>query len=388
MARGGVFDEGFDSEGGQPRVSPVINIDFGGLYEVDGELAKSRKAWIYRGRDLRTGDSVAIKVLRPCSLPGEQLERRFEQEFQLLRSLSHPNVVKVHRTGLTSNGLLYFAMELVEGETLDVKLAREGPMAPERVADLLDQIADALDQAHGFKIIHRDIGPHNILLSRDKGGFERVKILDFGLAKVIQTANEVSPGPPGSGGSHSNPGLTGDGVMVGTPEYMSPEQVRGTGLSERSDLYSLGATLYALLTGEPPFRKGTDFETMVAHVTENVPPFPNRKGGWPSGVEVVVLEALAKDPEQRPGTAGTLARMFRQSLLSTPQEAARRYENLRAERSRLEANLWREERAVAKRADSAAEASAGGAPARLMLPMIVAGLLVLIGLTLWVAFGS
>lgn len=289
----------------------MINTEFNGLYQVEGDLAKSRKAWIYRARHVETGQPAAIKVLRPCSLPGEKLEARFEREFHVLRTLNHPNIVRVFQTGLTSNGLLYFAMELVNGETLGQRIERMGAMLPTTVIPYLDQIAHALDAAHQLGIVHRDINPNNILLHVEPDGRETVKVLDFGLAKVIQVANEGE-----TSDMPASPGITADGVSVGTPGYMSPEQVKGVAVEPRSDIYSLGATLYTLLTARPPFVKPTDFETMVAHVTEEPPPFPNRTGLAPSAVEIVVMEAMAKSPDQRPATAGELARRFRQATQS------------------------------------------------------------------------
>ena len=283
----------------------MLNTDFGGRYVVKGEIAKSRKAWIYRAVDAATGADAAIKVLRPFGMPGQQLEARFAREIQVLKSLEHPNIVRLFETGLTSNGLLYFAMELVNGQTLWQLVEQEGPLKPARVTSYLEQIASAIDMAHAHSIVHRDVNPNNLLIQVGPNGQETVKVLDFGLAKVLETA---------AGGSET-PGteLTSDGMVVGTPSYMSPEQAKGIPVGSASDVYSLGATLYAVLNGTPPFERATEFETIVAHVTDPVPEF--RDSAWRlPGLEEAVRRAMSKNPSDRPASAGELARLFRKTL--------------------------------------------------------------------------
>lgn len=284
----------------------MLNTEFDGRFRIESELAKNNRAWIYRGTDLATGQKVAIKVLRPWTAPSEKLDARFDQEFKLLRTLQHPNIVQVIQTGLTPNRFHYFAMELLKGQTLAQKLAEIGPLPPSKVVEYLDQIAPALDTAHARSVVHRDINPGNIMLHRGMGlGVrETVKILDFGLAKIVSE----SQGPQSAE-------LTAAGVSVGTPAYMSPEQAMGGEITPHSDIYSLGVTLYHVLGGKLPYEKPTDYATMVAHVAEPIPWISDRGGmAVARPIEEVVRWAMSKEPSARPESAAELAKRFRAAV--------------------------------------------------------------------------
>ncbi|ADV62264.1 serine/threonine protein kinase [Isosphaera pallida ATCC 43644] len=284
----------------------MVNTEFDNRFVIESEINKNERAWVYRGVDKETGQEVAVKVLRPWTSASEKLESRFVQEFKLLKTLEHPNIVKVIQTGLTPNRFHYFAMELLKGQTLGQKLREVGRFPASKVADLLDQIAGAIDTAHARNVVHRDINPSNLMLHTDPTtGREVVKILDFGLAKIISE----NSGKAGAA-------LTAAGVSVGTPAYMSPEQAMGKPIDKQSDIYSLGVTLYTLLTGVVPFERPNDYATMVAHVNDPIPWFSERGAAnvVGPGVEAVVRMAMAKDPKDRPQSASELARLFREAV--------------------------------------------------------------------------
>ena len=283
----------------------MVNTLFDGRFRVDGEIAKNDRAWIYHGQDLKSGKPVAVKVLRPWTMPKDKLEDRFEQEFQLLQALNHPNIVQVIQTGMTPTNFHYFAMELLQGKTLSRLLAEQGRLSPQAVGLLLDQIASAVDAAHAKNVVHRDINPSNIMLHSEQPGKQVVKILDFGLAKLIQD------------GENDHAGLTLNGMSVGTPAYMSPEQAMGQPVGPAADIYSLGVTLYKLLTGAVPYDKPSEYATMLAHVSEPFPAFITKgitQAMVPGLIEDVVKKAMAKTPAERPRTATELARLYRAAL--------------------------------------------------------------------------
>ena len=263
---------------------------------------KSDKARVFRAEDTRTGQVVAVKILQPWV--DRQLATRFEREVEFLTQFSHPNVVRCLGTGHTEAGRPYLAMELLQGQTLGDIVAQDGPVDPAELSGYLDQAASALDAAHRLGIIHRDINPYNIMLHHKGNGLTVVKLLDFGLAKAIERANPNACE------------LTGAGTTLGTAAYMSPEQARGNPVDGRSDVYSLGATLFEALTGELPYPGRSEIQTILAHANQPVPDFP--EGWWDSpraaAVEEVVKAALAKAPEDRPQTVGQLAARFRDAV--------------------------------------------------------------------------
>lgn len=273
-----------------------------GRFQIEQRIPGS-SGDLYAARDLETGNLVALKVLRPgASESNESLARRL-QEFRLLRNMSHRNAVQVIQTGLCDNSLFYAAMEYLTGRTLSQVVTEDGPIPCERAADYLDQLADVLDAAHAGGIIHRAIKPGNVIIQVDERGDEVVKLLGFVSAKVMSKEGEAEK-------------LTQAGTTIGTPAYMSPEQAMGRRITKLSDIYSLGVTLYAVLTGELPFDEKNDVKMLMAHVKSPIPPFAKKNPNLtiPPGVEQVVRQAMAKEPAYRPRTAGELARMFREAV--------------------------------------------------------------------------
>ena len=249
-----------------------------GVYQIMEEVGRGGMASVYRAYQSSLNRYVAIKVLPPQLAYDEEFVQRFLREAQAAASLSHPNIVVVHDVG-EQGGLYYIVMEFLEGQTLKDLIQREGPLSPVRAARILEQVAAALDYAHQRGFVHRDIKPANIFVGPD----DRVKLTDFGIAKAVSEAEQ----------------LTRTGMLVGTPEYMSPEQAAGTPIDHRTDLYALGVVLYQMLTGQAPFQGTTPHSILHAIIYE--PPRPPRQvnPGLSPAIESVLLKSLAKNPKQR-----------------------------------------------------------------------------------------
>jgi len=206
---------------------------------------------------------------------------------QTMATLTHPNTVRIYDYGLASDGTFYYAMEYLPGLSLHELVARHGRLPPERVVHLLRQVCDALREAHGVGLVHRDIKPANILACQTGGMSDVAKLLDFGLVRVQNLSR------PGNS-------ITRIGTIAGTPAFMSPEQASGAlDVDQRSDIYSLGAVAYFLLTGQAPFNRPTSVETMAAHLREPVVPLGSLVADIPTDLEQVVLCCLEKEPQRR-----------------------------------------------------------------------------------------
>src|SRR5579884_2123766 len=227
------------------------------VLELIGEGGMGR---VYLAEHVRMGRKSAVKVMSPNMALSADAITRFNREAANAARINHPNVAQIYDFGETSDGVLYLAMEFVEGETLRNIIHRDGPLPPARAANLTKQIADALAAAHHLGIVHRDLKPDNIMVGRHHDGSDWVKVVDFGIAKTVQGS-----GDPGSGSQT----VTTAGVSLGTPEYMSPEQLAGERLDSRTDLYSLGLVLFNMLTGDLPYPKVTSRETLVRRLTEH-----------------------------------------------------------------------------------------------------------------------
>ena len=264
-----------------------MSVDNIGRYRIAGELGKGAMGVVYKATDPNIGRTVALKTLR-LDLEGteaEELLRRFKNEARAAGVLNHPNIVTIYDAGEHS-GMFYIAMEFIEGETLQQVLKRERILEVERAVQIVRQLCAGLDFAHSKGIIHRDIKPANVMLEPDG----TAKIMDFGIAK-------------GVGG-----GLTSTGQVLGTPNYMSPEQVKGGTLDGRSDLFSLGVVLYEMLTGERPF-SGQNVTTIIYKIINEHPLAPRDLDmTFPAGLSATVMKALAKAPQERYQSGAELAR--------------------------------------------------------------------------------
>jgi serine/threonine-protein kinase len=274
-----------------------------GQFEVLEKIGTGGMGSVYKASQPSMNRMVAIKILHPKLAGRKDLTSRFRREARAMSQLTHPNTVKVFAFGeLEEDGSLYIVMEHLEGKNLNQAVRREGPLPIERAIPILIQVCGALQEAHDLGIVHRDLKPENIFLSRQGGIADFPKVLDFGLAKV--TERQMQPG---------SIILTQEGMVFGTPEFMSPEQAQGRTLDARSDIYSLAVILYELLTGKLPFTARTPMEYIQKHVTEPVISFaervPERK--FPAGLEAVIVKALAKRPEDRYQTAADFGEALR-----------------------------------------------------------------------------
>jgi serine/threonine protein kinase len=262
-----------------------------GSYEIEGEVGRGGMGIVYSARDLMLRRRVAIKVLPPELAFREEIRTRFMREAQTAARLSHPNIVPIHSVG-EQGGIVYFVMGYVDGESLAARLRRRERLPCEEARRIMKETADALGLAHAMGVIHRDIKPDNILL---EGTRRRVMVTDFGIAKALTDAGAGT--------------LTGTGVAIGTPAYMSPEQAAGEKeIDARSDIYSLGVVAFETLTGDLPFKAPTVAGILLKQVTEPPPDIRSSRADCPEELATTIARCLDKDPDNRWPTADALRR--------------------------------------------------------------------------------
>jgi len=268
-------------------------------YALEGEIGRGGMGVVYSARDLKLKRRVAIKVLPPELAFRDEIRTRFVREAETAARLSHPHIVPIHAVG-EADALVYFVMGYVDGESLAARLRRRERLPPEEVRRIMKETADALGMAHAMGVIHRDIKPDNILL---EGTRRRVVVTDFGIAKAL---------------SESGVGITGTGVVIGTPQYMSPEQAAGEReIDARSDVYSLGVVSYEMLTGDPPFHSATVPGLLMKQITEPAPEVKDLRPECPDDLALTIMRCLEKNPEDRWPTADALRRAL-ESRTSLP----------------------------------------------------------------------
>jgi serine/threonine-protein kinase len=280
---------------------------FGGAYRIVRVLGEGVSSVVYVAeRLLGEGERVALKVIHRHLVKDRQISRRFHREASILRILRCPNLVSLLDFGELEDGVLFMALELVEGRSLE-QVLRGDPIDPTRAVAWVKQICTALEAAHGAAIVHRDLKPGNVIIERTSEGVERARVLDFGMAKVLR-------GDP----TDSLNLLTEQNMVFGTPEYMAPEQARGDEVDGRCDVYASGVILYEMLVGSTPFRGPTPVAVMTAHLAEAPTPPSRRLPRAPlsPALEAVVLHALAKNPKDRYPSARALAQALDRALLS------------------------------------------------------------------------
>jgi len=265
-------------------------------YHVMKKLGEGGMGQVYLAEHVKMGRRSAIKVMSPAMVHDPDAIARFNREAANASRITHPNVCAVYDFGETPEGLIYLAMEFVEGEPLTALLERDGALPLPRATAIFKQTADALQAAHDLGIVHRDLKPDNIMIARGRDGSDVVKVVDFGIAKAV-------------GGDETGQKVTKTGLVVGTPEFMSPEQLSGDKLDGKSDLYSLALVYFRMLTGHLPFQAETVQETMIKRLTDE----PKRLAEvrpdlqFPSGLQPVLDAALTRTPAERYQTVAKFA---------------------------------------------------------------------------------
>ncbi|WP_437775382.1 serine/threonine protein kinase [Sorangium sp. So ce1097] len=266
-----------------PLLGRVVN----GRFKVVSVIARGGMGKVYRAEQAPLGRICALKVLSP-KYDGDhdpEFHRRFFLEASTAAKLSHPNTVTVFDYGHTDDDIYYIAMEYIEGKTLHRVLREEGPFPEARAAHIARQICRSLREAHGLGVVHRDLKPGNVLLVDHEDEHDHVKVLDFGLVKDTESGEN----------------LTQQGLFMGSPKYMAPEQITGEEVSARTDIYALGVMMYEMLSGHVPFDKGASVGTLMSHVNDQVPPMQahNPQLSISQTMEGIVYRCLEKDPAQR-----------------------------------------------------------------------------------------
>jgi eukaryotic-like serine/threonine-protein kinase len=282
----------------QPRL-------LGGRYELDGVVGRGGMAEVYRARDIRLDRIVAVKTLREDLARDATFQARFRREAQSAASLNHPSIVAVYDTGEDMAGptpVPYIVMEYVDGRTLRELLRDDRRLLPERALEITDGVLRALDYSHRNGIIHRDIKPGNVMLTRQA----EVKVMDFGIARAVSDTQAT---------------MTQTAQVIGTAQYLSPEQARGERVDARSDLYSTGCLLYELLTGRPPFTGDSPVAIAYQHVRENPIPPSQVDPEIPPWADAIVLKAMAKDPAERYQSAAEMRTDIQRALSGVPVAA-------------------------------------------------------------------
>ncbi len=261
----------------------VVDDALAGRYLLESPIARGGMATVWRARDDVLARTVAVKILHDHLASDQVFLERFRVEALAAARLSHPNIVSIYDTGAEAGTREpprhFIVMEFCLGGSLDLRLTGEGPLEPDTVAGLAAEVCEALTYAHRSGVIHRDLKPANVLMTAD----ETLKVADFGIAKAAFARGDV----------------TTTGAILGTVTYLSPEQLRGEEPDPRSDLYSLGVTLYELLIGRPPFQADSELAIAMMHLRETPPTPRSMKAGIPRGLENVVMRALEKDPDKR-----------------------------------------------------------------------------------------
>ena len=268
---------------------PWIGRIFEERYRIEGVLGRGGMGTVYRATQLSVGRPVALKVLNASLVSDLTTIARFQQEARSVAALRHPNTIRLIDFGQSEDRTLFLVMEFLEGEPLSALIKREAPLDPERIIRFGVQALESLAEAHSVGIVHRDLKPDNLFVTELFGRPDFLKVLDFGIAKVSGFGKETN--------------LTGDGVALGTPRYIAPEQASAEKVDARADIYSLCALLYEMLTGKPPFVCGSVVEYMVAHLESEVPTI-QREGQVLTGrLPELIYDGLAKLPEHRPASA-------------------------------------------------------------------------------------
>jgi serine/threonine protein kinase len=267
-----------------------------GRYHVERKIGEGGMSFVYLAHDVATKEQYAIKVLSAALSRDQNAMARLKREASLGMRLAHANVCHIIRLGETQDGLVYVVMPFVKGEILSDRNNRLGTLTLDEVTTFVRDIAAGLQVAHELKIVHRDLKPENVMICKDAEGVERAVVLDFGLAKERRADAELQK-------------LTATGIILGTPEFMSPEQLRGKPLDARTDVYSLSLMTFEMLTGKLPFAGRTQQEMMIARLRNEPTPLRQARPDlvFSESVERVLMKAMSRDPDSRHSTAPEFA---------------------------------------------------------------------------------
>src|SRR5229473_8203184 len=272
------------------RASTLSNQVLDTRYQVLQKLGEGGMSYVYLAREISSGDEVAIKVLSPKLASDRSSVERLRREAGLAMRLDHPNVCRILRLGESEDGLIYLVMPFLKGELLSDREVKGGPMALAAGIDVLRQVCAGLHHAHELQIVHRDLKPENIMLVAEDNGRERAVVMDFGLAKERRADPAIAK-------------LTATGIILGTPEFMSPEQIRGKPLDARSDIYAVGIVAFEMFTGKLPFQGRNAQEMMIARLRSQAIPIRQYRPDVPDPIEKALTKALQTNPDDRFTTA-------------------------------------------------------------------------------------
>ncbi|MBA3458149.1 MAG: protein kinase [Deltaproteobacteria bacterium] len=291
------------------REQPVlIGREIAGRYRIQAKLGEGGMGAVFKAEQISLKRTIAVKLLRPEMASSQLLLRRFNAEAEAVAKLSHPNTVNIYDFGQDSDGTLFIAMEYVEGHSLRDVIHREAPFPLRRALSIALQVASSLTDAHSRSIIHRDLKPDNVMLQQRGRERDIVRVLDFGIAKLREENRQ------------SQMAMTQAGDMLGTPQYMAPEQIRAEPIDGRTDVYALGCLLYEMITARLPYEAPTIMSLLSKHLLEvTVPPSQRRLDlALPPAIDQLILSAMAKDPNLRPATMEAFGEQMAELLASLP----------------------------------------------------------------------
>jgi serine/threonine-protein kinase len=278
-------------------------------YHILKKLGEGGMGSVYLAEHVKMGRKAALKVMNPGMAQDPDAIARFNREAANASRLNHPNVCAIYDFGETTDGLIYLAMEFIEGQSLTSLIEKTGALTPPRAAAIIHQAADALQVAHDYGIVHRDLKPDNIMITKARDGSDVAKVVDFGIAKASSSDAQK---------------VTKTGLVVGTPEYMSPEQLAGDKLDGRSDIYSLGLVAFNCLTGKLPFPSNSAQEAMIMRLTDEPKTLAEMRPdiSWPDELQAVMTKALARDVNERYQSAAQFGRDLARAVENMPQAVA------------------------------------------------------------------
>ncbi|HKV50172.1 MAG TPA: protein kinase [Gemmatimonadaceae bacterium] len=291
-----------------PAGSNLVGSVLADRYHIVRRIGEGGMGQVYLAEHVKMRRRSAVKVLHQGMVNDPDAIARFNREASNASQIQHPNVAAIYDFGETEDGLIYLAMEFIDGEPLRKVIERQGALTAVQAADITRQVADALDAAHEMGIVHRDLKPDNIMIARGRSGEDVAKVVDFGIAKATTGDDQK---------------VTRTGLAIGTPEYMSPEQLSGDTLDSRTDIYSLGLVAFNMLTGQLPFPAVSSREAMIARLTERPRTLAEIKDdvAWPAELQTVMDRALASRPQDRYAHAGEFGRGLVKAVAAMPQSA-------------------------------------------------------------------